>query len=281
MACNDKLLRRFVAASWLAVVLAGCAAARGATAASAGETLRVLVLNLHAGRDSAGASNLKKAAALVRSTAADIVMLQEVDRRTRRSGAVDQPVVLEEGTGLRTIFGRTLDYDGGEYGIATLARGAIDATRMEPLRIEPPQARAGGSKEPRGALVVSASTAVGPVQTINTHLDASREDVFRLQEADRLLELIASLSLRRASIIIGGDFNSTPESDVQERLRRSGLRDAWVECGSGDGFTYPASGPRKRIDYVFLRGRVRCTSATVLESTISDHRPLLVVVVSD
>jgi endonuclease/exonuclease/phosphatase family metal-dependent hydrolase len=241
----------------------------------------VLVLNMHAGHDGAGADNLAGVAALVRSTAADLVLLQEVDRRTRRSGAVDQPAALEQRTGLRVAFGRTLHYDGGEYGIAILFRWRIDSAQMVPLPVSPPQPRAGGSREPRGALVVSGRAAVGPLQMINTHLDASREDVFRLQEADHLVPLVASPGARKTPVLVGGDFNSTPDSAVQQRLRDAGLRDAWTECGSGDGFTYPASDPVKRIDYLFLVGRLRCSSATVIESMISDHRPLLVIVVSN
>ena len=66
----------------------------------------------------------------------------------------------------------------------------------------------------------------------------------------------------------------------QRLLQGAHLRDAWIECGQGDGLTYPASAPVKRIDYLFLVGRLRCSSATVIESTISDHRPLLVVVLA-
>lgn len=269
MDCKDRLLP-------VALLLAfGCA-----TTPRADRTLRVLVLNMHAGHDGAGADNLAGVGALIRSTAADVVLLQEVDRRTRRSRGVDQPAVLEKRTGLRGVFGRTLDYDGGEYGIATLSRWRIGSKQMVPLPVAPPQSRAGGSKEPRGALVISGPSAVGPLQVINTHLDASREEVFRLQEAERLLAVIASRPAGGWSVVVGGDFNSTPESEVQQRLRGSGLRDAWSECGSGDGFTYPAIAPTKRIDYLFLAGPLRCTSATVFESTVSDHRPVLVVVVS-
>ena len=75
---------------------------------------------------------------------------------------------------------------------------------------------------------------------------------------------------------MGGDFNSEPDSAVVRRIRDAGLRDAWTECGQGDGLTYPADAPAKRIDYVFLTGTLRCTAAEVIDTRISDHRPLLV-----
>jgi endonuclease/exonuclease/phosphatase (EEP) superfamily protein YafD len=60
------------------------------------------------------------------------------------------------------------------------------------------------------------------------------------------------------------------------RLREAGLRDVWPQCGRGDGLTYPADRPTKRIDYVFLGGTLRCTAAEVVDTQVSDHRPLLV-----
>ena len=79
-------------------------------------------------------------------------------------------------------------------------------------------------------------------------------------------------------LITGGDFNSTPDSAVHETVLRSGLRDAWLECGAGNSLTYPATPPAKRIDYVFLSRGARCRSAVVLDTDASDHRPVLVVV---
>ena len=57
---------------------------------------------------------------------------------------------------------------------------------------------------------------------------------------------------------------STPESQVQIAVRAGGLRDAFAECGSGDGLSYPDDVPAKRIDYLFLTGRIRCSSAKVI-----------------
>lgn len=249
---------------WLVVLLAGCASG------DVRRPLRVMVFNIHAGRDASGVDNLERVAALAQSTEADLVLLQEVDRNTTRSGGVDQLAVLMRLTGLHGAFGKSLDYQGGEYGIAILSRWPITAQQTVPLHVDPPQTRAGGSIEPRVALVVD----TGTLRVVNTHLDASREEGFRLQEVGQLLPQIEM----RAPLLAGGDFNAEPTSAVHKRIVDSGLRDAWLECGEGASLTYPAGTPVKRIDYLFLLGNARCTSAKVLDTTASDHRPVLVTV---
>ena len=237
--------------------------------------MRVLVYNVHAGKDAAGTDNLQRVADLVRATRADVVLLQEVDRGTRRSGNVDQPSVLAQRTGYGVAFGKTLDYDGGEYGIAILTRWPIGEQELVRLPVEPPQQRSGGSYEPRGAQRVRLGTSDGTITVVNTHLDASRDDHYRRQEIRTVLAITREAG---TVVLVGGDFNSTPESEVQADVREAGVRDAWLVCGQGDGFTYPANVPTKRIDYLYLTGTATCSRAEVLDSQASDHRPLLVTV---
>lgn len=265
------------AARLIALVLAAAFLAVAAPAA-APKPVRFLVLNMHAGKDAAGKSNLDDIAALVKSTGAVAVLLQEVDRGTARSGAVDQVAALQKATGFDAAFGPSLlHYDGGEYGIAILSRFAIGFRSTIPLPVLPPQTRAGGSQEPRVALLAFLpQPEAAPVwHVINTHLDPA-DGTARAQEIARLVEAYKDQAAAKEPIFVGGDFNSTPDDPVLQPLRAAGLRDAWTECGSGDGFTYPADKPAKRIDYLFLSGDLHCADAKVLESQASDHRPLLV-----
>ena len=236
----------------------------------------MLVFNIHAGKDAGGRPNLDAVADLATSVSADLVLLQEVDRGTKRSGGVDQVKVMSDRGGFAPAFGRSLDYDGGHYGIAALSRAGIVAQFTEGLPVQPSQARAGGSREPRAALVVVARTPLGNMTALNTHLDASREETYRLQEVEHVLGLVERSRKSGLPLVAGGDFNAEPGSQVHKRVLASGLRDAWLECGAGNGFTYPADTPVKRIDYLFMTAPLRCTDARVIETTISDHRPLLV-----
>lgn len=260
----------------LPVLLLGCATSQAPLAPRDGlPSARVLVYNIHAGRDAKGADNIDRVAELIRVAGADLVLLQEVDQGTHRSGGVDQPAALATRTGMHVAFGSALDYDGGKYGVAIMSRWPILSDTLVHLPVTPVQTRAGGSNEPRGALRVVVAGPTGRLTIFNTHLDPSSDDYWRRQEADTIASMVAQARRREHLVIAGGDFNSTPESAVQAALRDRGLRDTWTECGSGAGHTYPADTPTKRIDYLFLIAGIRCASARVLESDASDHRPLL------
>ena len=245
----------------------GCATSGGA---GREDPIRVLVYNIHAGTDAKRVNNLDRVAQLILDSRADIALLQEVDNATRRAGGVNQLARLRSLTGYNGVFGKTIDYDGGEYGLAILSRWPILSDSLVHLDVD----HAGDSAryEARGALVAEIAAPVGPLRVIDTHLDASR-DSYRLQQARSLLAIAKSAA---GVSVIGGDFNSEPGGGVLPILARGGWRDAFTECGMGSGLSFPASVPVKRIDYLLLPVGIRCRSASVPASEASDHRPLLV-----
>ena len=91
-----------------ALLLALACGACGAISVRTSNEVRVLTFNIHAGKDSRQADNLARVAAVIDSAAADIVLLQEVDRRTRRANGADHFAELRRLTA----------------GCATLPRGA-------------------------------------------------------------------------------------------------------------------------------------------------------------
>jgi len=235
----------------------------------------VLVYNIHAGKDAQAADNLQRVASIVRDSDADIVLLQEVDRGTTRSGNVDQVERLRSLTGFHAAFGKTLDYQGGQYGIAVLTRWTISSDTLIHLPVEPPQHRSGVSYEPRGALRVAVESPAGRIHVLNTHIDASREDTYRMQEARTVIAIADTLRRGTGVVLVGGDLNSEPKSAVIGQFNAAGWRDNWTKCGNGSGFSYPADVPVKRIDYLLTSGEMRCAKASVIETQASDHRPVL------
>jgi len=76
--------------------------------------------------------------------------------------------------------------------------------------------------------------------------------------------------------VVAGDMNDVPESATWRLLARQRV-DA---VPAGDGFTYSARNPERRIDGVFADPALRIRSAEVIGTPdvmiASDHRPVLV-----
>jgi endonuclease/exonuclease/phosphatase family metal-dependent hydrolase len=252
-------------------LIGGCSAM-----APQGGSLRVLSYNIHAGKDAQQVDNLERVAAIIDSTDADIVLLQEVDRRTQRSAGADHFSELRRLTGMQGVFGKSLDYQGGEYGIAVLSRWPLDSVQALPLRVEPPQARSGGAYEPRIALHVRVRAPGRVLEVINTHLDATGTGTYRKQELIGVLAYMKQRIAPDAPLLLGGDLNARPTTDDINAVAFA-LTDAFGSCGTGNGESFPAHAPDRRIDYIFLR-HARCSTARVIETQASDHRPLLAII---
>ncbi|MCY2930818.1 MAG: hypothetical protein NTV86_15240 [Planctomycetota bacterium] len=98
--------------------------------------LTVLTYNVHIGKGMDDKVDLARQARVIARLAPDIVALQEVDRRTARSAGVDQFAELVRLTGMQGVYCKTLDYDGGEFGIALLSRRAIVEHTFHRLPLE-------------------------------------------------------------------------------------------------------------------------------------------------
>ncbi|MEQ1870274.1 MAG: endonuclease/exonuclease/phosphatase family protein [Vicinamibacterales bacterium] len=230
------------------------------------DALRILTYNIHHGEGMDGVFDLYRVAEVVMAEWPDLVALQEVDQATQRSGGVRQANELSALTGLGVAFGKAMDYDGGEYGIAILSRWPMLHVENRPLP------RADGM-EPRTALTVEVAppNSARHVLFTTTHLDQGRDAGNRLLQADHLNRLLAKTD---TPSILAGDMNSRVDTDVIQTLR-SLWNDMFVEPPAD-----PAQRPRYRVDYVMARPapRWRTVEARAIEAPgVSDHRPVLAV----
>jgi endonuclease/exonuclease/phosphatase family metal-dependent hydrolase len=253
--------------------LSACASSRE-QAAALSASARIMSYNIHAGYDLQRGSNLERVAALIDSLSPDVVLLQEVDRSTARSGKVDQAAVLSQRTGMHFVFGRAMDYDGGEYGIAVLSRFPVVTSRVVPLMVPADTDSAVQAAEPRVMLHVVMAAPQGELHVVNTHLDHRAQSVARNAQVLQLLAYGALDVPKSAPLVLGGDMNARPDA-MEVRALGAVFDDAWLGCGTGAGHTFRADQPDRRIDYLMLV-RVRCTRAQVIATEISDHRPLIV-----
>ncbi len=228
------------------------------------QRLRVMSYNIHHGAGGDGEINLERIAEVIRSADIDIVALQEVDVKTRRSHGVDQLAELARLTKMEGRFGKAMNYHGGEYGQAVLSRYPIKSVDVHLL----PDSSDG---EQRIALVahITGIEAIPDLMFVGVHLD-HRGNAERLDQARRVLEILEN----QTTAILVGDFNAVPGSEVMDLVLNE-----WVDTASHETPTAPADNPTKKIDWVLLPAgnRWRVESSTVInEPLASDHRPVVV-----
>ncbi len=231
------------------------------------QVIRILSYNIFHGETLNHDFDLERIAGVIRSVSPDIVALQEVDLKTRRARNMDLVTRLGYLTGMLPLFGRAMEYDGGEYGEGVLSRYSFKETRNNPL----PHSL---GNEPRAALEILVELPSGDeIVFIGTHLDHTRDQTDRIAQAKRLNRLFKR---NKKPTILAGDLNATPESEPMRIFFRF-----WTDASARDPQpTFPSSSPRRRIDYVLFRpaNRWRVLESRVIEEKVaSDHCPLLVV----
>ncbi|HLU66531.1 MAG TPA: endonuclease/exonuclease/phosphatase family protein [Kofleriaceae bacterium] len=234
-------------------------ARRGDTADGGAAPLRLMSFNIKHG----AVSSLEEVADVIRAEAPDIVALQEVDLDRARSGNVIQHERLGQLTGMASSFRDALQFDGdGQYGLAVLSRHPILGSDRLSLT---------STGEQRILAVWQIELPDGRVvQAGNTHLATIAGD-----REVQIGEVVADLTGRELALVMG-DFNEAPGGPVHQAATAE-LHDAWADAGEGDGFTMPATEPTARIDYVFLGADwPAASSARVVDSEASDHRPVVV-----
>lgn len=80
------------------------------------------------------------------------------------------------------------------------------------------------------------------------------------------------------TVIVAGDLNDWCGSTTLNTLMGEGenaLKDAWWEGGNGFGFTYQGWHLRLRLDHILYSGGLKLNDVKVIDSDLSDHRPLI------
>jgi len=251
---------RLLRASLPLFLLWGCQRSADLSPETTG-TVRVLAYNIHHGEGMDEVTDLDRIAALIRAADPDIVTLQEVDSVTDRTGRIDQAAVLAERTGMHHAFGRFMPYQGGAYGMAVLSRW--------PIR-EAMNWRLTDGEEPRTALGVRVQPPGTDEELLVVGIHFYRTAEERLAQATDLEEILRA---ETSPVILAGDFNSTPGSEVMAYLGAS-----WTILDKGDDrFTFPSYAPEREIDFVLTRPRNRLAPVEhrpLREPLLSDHRPL-------
>ena len=241
--------------------------------------LRVMSYNI-----AAGGGDLDRTVTTIRASAADIVALQEVDVHwSTRSGFADQAAVLGERLSMQVRFAHIYQLPGAsalaplrEYGVAVLSRYPIVAWTNHAITRLSTQIEGTPPAPMPGFLEATIDVRGTRVRVFNTHLDYRPDAVVRRQQVAETLTIMGDPS---SPMLLFGDLNAPPGAPELQPLFTH-LQDSWT-VSADSGFTYPATVPVRRIDYVFASRHFRVRAVSVSDSQASDHRPVIVDFVLD
>jgi endonuclease/exonuclease/phosphatase family metal-dependent hydrolase len=264
------------------------------------DTLRVLTFNIAHGRgpiddnyEEGGTAKRKRIteiAGLIKNTNADVVILNEIDFISTWSGGQNQAEAIAKQAGFRyRVEQRNYDfrfiYGSWKFGNAILSRYPILNSHV----INYP-AVAGWEEwliGKKGGLVCTLQLSESQkVKVVAVHLE-TRDVVTRLRSAKMLLKI---KSQSKEPTILAGDFNSTPPGfpySEQAPVQHGKMNTIQLLTSQGQfhssptknpqetHFTYSSKTPDRVIDWILIPENWQFKTYRVLNSNLSDHRPVL------
>ena len=73
--------------------------------------------------------DLSRSAKIIKLQAPDLCGLQEVDNFCLRTDSIEQTAYLAQKTKMKGTFGKFMNFQGGEYGMATLINKPLKSTK--------------------------------------------------------------------------------------------------------------------------------------------------------
>lgn len=237
------------------------------------QEIKVMTYNIYHGEQhyDPGKSSLTLIAEVINKYKPDLVALQEIDSMTRRSAGlnsdipIDLVLELSRLTGMKGFFGKAIDFSNGAYG-----NGILTSFPAKSSNYSLPSPMGG---ERRVLLLINAILPnKQEVVFASTHL-CHQYPENNLSQAKTIREIFKN---ERYPVIIGGDFNFSPESDGYKEITKD-FKDAAKLIGD-PRFTHSSKNPRSRIDYIFLSpdNDWIIKNVEIIPVTASDHMPVLV-----
>lgn len=238
-----------------------------AFAHSQNDTIRVMTLNLHAGHD----ASLSQIGLFIKQYQPDFVALQEVDHNTLRANCRHQNrrdfiTELAHYSGMQGLFGPTISFSGGLYGIGLLTKHQFIDIRNIKLPHPTPKMEQRGLLE--GTFVLENGDTI---VFACTHLEAF-DSISRKAQSEYIRNHFFNAS---HPVILAGDFNAPPSDNVIKLLSNE-----WKDC-TDDTPTFSVLNPCEKIDYIFAlpSHSWKTTNSEVIPAKLSDHFPVIATLV--
>ena len=249
-------------------------------------SLRIVDWNIDRGQQ------LKAVIDFLRSTNADILILQEVDLNARRTQRKNIAEEIARELQMDYVFGCEFEElvqgtksSPAYHGQAILSKWPISNPRLirfshqsrfwQPRwflpRIEPFQERLGG----RIALVADINVAGSKLITYDLHLESQGSDELRLSQIEEVLS-DAVCQDPRCPVVVAGDLNLDASEDAASMtFARNGFKDAIAAPRMRTTAPRRLFESGRRIDWAFVRGPVQAASGQVHNQVkASDHYPV-------
>ncbi|MBE7178668.1 MAG: endonuclease/exonuclease/phosphatase family protein [Mucilaginibacter polytrichastri] len=217
-------------------------------------------------KEKEGLIDVDAVAKAIKAQEPDLVALQEIDVKTKRSGLINEAHLLARKTRMNFYFAKSIDHDGGDYGIAILSKFPLSEQTTHRL---PTELSTNG--EPR--VLATAKVKVSKNRYIrfgSLHLDAQKAPLNREMQISEIRSVIEKDSL---PTIIAGDFNAHPDSKVIAELDQFMTRTC-KDCAP----TIPVINPKNAIDFIAFKpdSDLSVISHEVVpERYASDHLPVV------
>lgn len=224
--------------------------------------VRVAAYNVHMGYDVRGRFDPGAIAEVLRSSDADVLVLNEIDRGWLLEGGHDLLRMLADRTGMEAAFAPAAD---DVWGNAILSRLPLHDVSVTALPV--------GDAAMRRSMI-SAVVDLGEggsLAVVGTHLHhVPDEPAVRLTQARAVAAEVARLHSRGLPVAVLGDLNAPADAPELEPL--AFLDDA-VPGGQP---TYPADDPTVRLDHVLITPDLEASDPEIAPVTASDHLPVAV-----
>ncbi|GGJ60270.1 endonuclease/exonuclease/phosphatase family protein [Virgibacillus salexigens] len=239
--------------------------------------MNVATYNIAAGRGTDGAYDLMRIAEAIRETEADIIGLQEVDINWGNRSNYDHMMErLAEELDMYYYFAPIYDLapetgreERRQFGVGLLSKyPIIDAANREITRLSTQDPNPAPSLSP-GFLEATVNVNGAHVSVYVTHLDYRSDPFVREMQVSDMRDIM----LENTYSILVGDMNARPTAPELSPLFQR-FTDAWG-INEAPGFTYPATNPDRRIDYIFTSQRMEVEGSHTYQTNAADHLPVV------
>lgn len=221
--------------------------------------LRFATYNIHKGVGTDRRRDPERIMAVLRETHADIIALQEADRRLgTREAVLSRALIDDSPWRVAPVAKRAQSM--GWHGNAILVRRDLEIDECHALDLP--------TLEPRGAVCAVIGSGRRQMRVVGTHLDLS--GLRRRDQVHALLGFVADHG--DMPTVIMGDFNQWGQTTGAMRA----FGDTWHHVIPGP--SYPSRAPIARLDRIVHCGRFHAGRSQVHHSALaavaSDHLPV-------